>query len=394
MNLSPLTLARPGSGSQAEVQPGQANVSTEEFGALFDQIQAGTKAEDDGKEATPSGPNAPAPTLDLIAALLPGPMVNPAPTTSVAPVQTAVATPSVTAASQAAIVSVPTIAEPMASDSMGVEEPKVAGAKKMSEPEITDLRQIGEKKGTEVKQLLSELGAQKVVVEDDAPVQAPVHPVAGPSQKQEVRLPEAKKPSKFEFLKESEPKEKVVAEKGSLSDDTTQDGNSQDAPESPKAPATAPTDHARPIESVEPKKDDRPKPVVDQVSDAMHDIARARRPGKVTIILEPAHLGSVTVTVKHSGNRFTADIQATDPVVSQQLADNKQDLVRAAESHGLSMDSFNVSHQDAGQSAQQQQTREEFQRTFRLNQTDRIPDLEIPAVTYVSASTRGFETLA
>ncbi|MFX8755067.1 flagellar hook-length control protein FliK, partial [Acinetobacter baumannii] len=78
-------------------------------------------------------------------------------------------------------------------------------------------------------------------------------------------------------------------------------------------------------------------PVVDQVNDAVHDLMRAKRPGKVTIILEPAHLGSVTVTVKHSGNRFTADIQASDPVVSQQLADNKQDLVQAAESRGLSM---------------------------------------------------------
>lgn len=378
MNVLPLTLAGPGGGSQADT-PFWAVVPTPgEFGAVLDQLNTGDKAKVDDKEATPNGPNAQAMTPDLIAALLPGPVVTPQPTVEIPVGHLPDA--------KVAPVTTPTVASP----SVG----------KAVEPTIIDLRQIGQEQGKEIKRQLQELGAKTVVVQDDEQAPAPTNDqpkqvATKTSEAQTVRAPEIKDSKKLEVQKETiAPHQAEAKNDQTQHEDQDADDKPQDAPADPKAPAPTHTAPAQTLDKPEPKKAAAPKPVVDQVADAVHDLARAKRPGKVTVILEPAHLGSVTVTVKHSGSRFTADIQASDPVLSQQLADNKQDLIQAADARGLSMDSFNVSHQDAGNQAGQQQTREEFQRTFRLNQTDRLSEIEVPAVTYATAKTRGFETLA
>lgn len=370
MNVLPLTLAGPGGGSQADTLVGVVGQGPDQFGAVLDQLTTGEPAKVDDKEATPDGPNAQALTPDLIAALLPGLSVKAQPTVEI-PV------------GKAPDVTVGAVAAPVAKA-------------ETHEPTIIDLRQIGQEEGAEIKAQLAQLGAKTVVVQDDEPqsVQTTAHPKEAATKLTEshtVKQPEVKEAKK---AGEPEGAPKQAEAKDDQSTDQDTGDQPKDAPADPKAPAPA---HAAPVQALdkpEPKKSDAPKPVIDQVADAVHDIARAKRPGKVTIILEPAHLGSVTVTVKHSGNRFTAEIQASDPVLSQQLADNKQDLIQAADARGLSMDSFNVSQQNHGNPSNPQQNHEEFRRTFRLNQAEANHAEESLAVTYAAAPTRGFETLA
>lgn len=80
----------------------------------------------------------------------------------------------------------------------------------------------------------------------------------------------------------------------------------------------------------------------DAVRSAM-DLIEARRPGSVTVRLNPEDLGTIEVVVRQVGGRFDVDLSASDEGVRASLAQSRGELMSGAEGRGLNLGSVTVS---------------------------------------------------
>lgn len=91
--------------------------------------------------------------------------------------------------------------------------------------------------------------------------------------------------------------------------------------------------------------------VILQTSDAMSDLAAAKRPGSVIIKLNPDELGSLTVRVKSTGSTIEANVTASNEAVREALHAHRADLVKGVESKGFSLGSLQIGNESASQPA-------------------------------------------
>ncbi len=108
--------------------------------------------------------------------------------------------------------------------------------------------------------------------------------------------------------------------------------------EAPKARSTTET----PAPTTQALARETANAVVRQVADRIETMVVARQSGNVTVRLEPADLGTITMTVKSMGQRIDAEVSASEDSVRAALAANRQDLVQSIESRGLTLNSFSV----------------------------------------------------
>lgn len=91
--------------------------------------------------------------------------------------------------------------------------------------------------------------------------------------------------------------------------------------------------------------------VIMQTSDAMSDLAAAKRPGSVVIKLNPEDLGSLTVRVRSTGSRIEANVTASNDAVREALHAHRADLVHGVESRGFSLGSLQIGQESNSQPA-------------------------------------------
>lgn len=154
------------------------------------------------------------------------------------------------------------------------------------------------------------------------------------------------------------------------------------AEKTPEAPVQTFTKEApasvRSAERAEPAP--RPEPV-ERAMEELSDFLSLRRPGQVTIRLNPEELGSLTIVVKHTGGQVSAEITATNDAVRTQLSTHRHELAASLEQKGHQLTSFQVSAEspasslsDKGQQFSQQSQpqaqlqKEDFERMARLAQ--------------------------
>jgi flagellar hook-length control protein FliK len=104
--------------------------------------------------------------------------------------------------------------------------------------------------------------------------------------------------------------------------------------------------------------------VVKQISDRMELLAATKPRNGVTIQLQPAHLGSITMTIKSMGSSVEAEISASNDNVRLALEQNRSLLGQSMEQRGIKLESVSIapqpqmtnsSHREAQQQPQQQQ---------------------------------------
>jgi hypothetical protein len=103
--------------------------------------------------------------------------------------------------------------------------------------------------------------------------------------------------------------------------------------------------------------------VVRQITDRLELLAATRPKNGVTVQLQPARLGSITLTVKSVGSNVEAHISASNDEVRTALEQNRPLLGQLMQERGLKLDSVSIAAQTAttshrqpqGQASQQQQ---------------------------------------
>jgi flagellar hook-length control protein FliK len=126
---------------------------------------------------------------------------------------------------------------------------------------------------------------------------------------------------------------------------------------------------------VEPPAPVRPEPLTDKIIAAIDAVAELRAPSRIRVQLEPEDLGTITVVVKAFGSRFDADIVASHDAVRQALEQGRAGLAQAVEARGMQLGQLTLTggdagpgHGQSGQSPDQQQASQDFQRTVATHQ--------------------------
>ena len=82
------------------------------------------------------------------------------------------------------------------------------------------------------------------------------------------------------------------------------------------------------------------------------DLQEAKTTGsEIKIVLEPESLGTLTISVAHTGNGITAKIRTEDKAVCAMISSELSSLVRTIESKGISVDQMDVYYGNGGQSS-------------------------------------------
>ncbi|MCW5937957.1 MAG: flagellar hook-length control protein FliK [Fimbriimonadaceae bacterium] len=92
--------------------------------------------------------------------------------------------------------------------------------------------------------------------------------------------------------------------------------------------------------------------VLRQLADRVQTLITARQAGEVVVRLDPADLGSITLSVTSLGNRVDAEVKATHEGVRQALQAGRTELFQQIENRGMTLNSFNVGA-DQGQAGGQ-----------------------------------------
>lgn len=127
--------------------------------------------------------------------------------------------------------------------------------------------------------------------------------------------------------------------------------------------------------------------VVRQIADRMQLMALARPKQGVTIRLQPAHLGEITMTVKSSAGSIEAKITATDDGVRFALDQNRQLLGHAMEQRGIKLESVSIGHQPSSSGSTPQEQASHGQQQAARPQTHRHAHEPSP-VALIDATTR------
>ncbi|MBS1705652.1 MAG: flagellar hook-length control protein FliK [Armatimonadetes bacterium] len=106
---------------------------------------------------------------------------------------------------------------------------------------------------------------------------------------------------------------------------------------------------------------------LEQVTEKLDALLTQHRTGSVRIVLQPAELGQVTVTVKSVGPRFEAEISVANDQVKSNLEASRGQFIQHVQSKGFTVGSIEISQQTSG-FQQQQPGQHQSQET--LTQTD------------------------
>ncbi|MBS1707104.1 MAG: flagellar hook-length control protein FliK [Armatimonadetes bacterium] len=186
---------------------------------------------------------------------------------------------------------------------------------------------------------------------------------------------------------------KIVAKSGERDDDqpSLTPASKDQTPHAPAAPVQAPTKDLK-IDAA--SKVPVVRQVREAVADTIRDLVEAKRPGQMTLRLQPEDLGTVTVTVRTLGPRVDADVTASDQGLRASLAQHRHELMASVEKRGLQMGNFTVGQENnawdasrqAGHRQQQgQPMREDFERAGRMASATAV--MTDPVTSVYSAAT-------
>ncbi|MEZ5162794.1 MAG: flagellar hook-length control protein FliK [Fimbriimonadaceae bacterium] len=110
-----------------------------------------------------------------------------------------------------------------------------------------------------------------------------------------------------------------------------------------------------------------------EAAERVTDFIRARRPGSVTVSLNPEDLGSITVKVAIQGQKIDLDVNATDDRVRHAMTAQRGEFIQQLDTKGMSLGEFRMGSDaqsqttDQGQQQNQPEAqREDFQRAVNL----------------------------
>ena len=166
--------------------------------------------------------------------------------------------------------------------------------------------------------------------------------------------------------------------------DTNGVGTTQAKGEVAKSEATQSTEKVKSEPNRELEK------VIPQIVDRAERLLASKRPGAMTLYLEPRNLGEITVTVQTRAGRLDTEIKATNEAVRAHLDNHKQELVEQVAARGIQLGSLNVGSQAQQNGAQHQQAQAQFEDSRRQavltqalmnRQTDSVPSTPAYAST-------------
>ncbi len=166
--------------------------------------------------------------------------------------------------------------------------------------------------------------------------------------------------------------------------DTNGVGTTQAKGEVAKSEATQSTEKVKSEPNRELEK------VIPQIVDRAERLLASKRPGAMTLYLEPRNLGEITVTVQTRAGRLDTEIKATNEAVRAHLDNHKQELVEQVAARGIQLGSLNVGSQAQQNGAQHQQAQTQFEDSRRQavltqalmnRQTDSVPSTPTYAST-------------
>jgi flagellar hook-length control protein FliK len=131
--------------------------------------------------------------------------------------------------------------------------------------------------------------------------------------------------------------------------------------------------------------------LVQQVANKMQALAASRSKEGVVVQLAPKALGTITLTLKNSGNTLNAHISASNDHVRNALETSRPDLVQSMSNRGYRLNTVTVSQESAASTAGNRQQQAPNPRHSGSPRTSSSPDSPSAAV---SASARPAPTNA
>lgn len=138
-----------------------------------------------------------------------------------------------------------------------------------------------------------------------------------------------------------------------------------------------------------------------EAAERVTDFIRARRPGSVTVSLNPEDLGSITVKVAIQGQKIDLDVNATDDRVRHAMSAHRGEFIQQLDTKGMSLGEFRMGSEAQSQTNQQAQhqdqpeaQRKDFQRAVNLRLSQEAATNRPVATSSLGGRSMGIDTKA